>query len=706
VSGTPSTPPTLVPASSRSTAPRRATQPPHARQWQRRADAFDDQRPGARRKAARTNVAVPAPVVVGGGYALASVATVVHPSAAVLALAVAVASGSWLDRRRHRQLTIFGATGTAIAVTWGVLGAGALSAAGAGVLVATALVVAGFGALPRVAVRAAIAAARRAERERADAEVVRLIDDARRLRALAGRDDFDAADGDDALRDVGGGVAQRDRLFRLLGLVERGVRDVDSIALYTLDDGGASLTLVEQRHVHRTVAHSETDAVAEVDNHARLALGARGVGPAGLVGLAAQRKVPLRVTDADGGAVGAHRSLGPKPQSALCVPLLSRGVCTGVIVVDRVAASPFSADDEAFVRAAAAEVQDGLAMERVLENLDGERRRVARVFAAARALAGVARRIDVQRTALELVSELCAGAAFVDVRDDGTYVVDNAAGTLAPARGEHGALDPASFVARCAREGAPLPHVALDRASPRPLLAADEAIGPAACGDLRAIPLVVAGDVVGALVVVTRPGERLASTTIATIVAIADVTALSLSSAKAFDAIERRATTDGLTGVWNRRTLDEKLHEAAARAKRSGTPVTVLLTDVDHFKSVNDTWGHATGDEVLKGVAKALSLVARATDVVGRLGGEEFVVVCEGTDLGGAVILAERMRAALKALTFETPKGPLSITSSFGVALVRPGDDDGHKALEAADKQLYRAKAAGRDRVMAEDAAR
>jgi diguanylate cyclase (GGDEF)-like protein len=203
----------------------------------------------------------------------------------------------------------------------------------------------------------------------------------------------------------------------------------------------------------------------------------------------------------------------------------------------------------------------------------------------------------------------------------------------------------------------------------------------------------------GVLVIATPPNERLRGELVEAVVAIADVLALALISAAAFDDVERQATTDGLTGMWNRRTLDRRLAEAVARVRRSGQPLCVLLTDVDHFKSVNDTWGHATGDEVLKGVARTLATCARTTDVVGRLGGEEFVVVCEGTDLPGALVLAERMRSAIKGLRFETARGPLSVTSSFGVALLTV-DEDGHAALERADQQLYRAKQQGRDRVV------
>ncbi len=685
--------PSMVPH----TAPSlRLSQPPHLhqrRRWQRRADAFSDARPEARLHT-RRKLSPPATLGIACAYVAGVCLSALHPASVVIVLGTATVSGSWLDRRRHRQLLLPTALllGAIVAVmyahdvvTMAVYGVGAL------------LSVVVFGALPRIAVRAAITAARSSERERSDAEVLRLIDDARRLRALAGRSDADDVVAPE-VRDIGAAVAQRDRLYRLLGLIERSLKDVSCAALYAVDSAndGAGLTLIDQRH--RDVSDASDDTP---ENHPRLLLGARGVGPAGLVGLASQKKTALRVVDSEGKAVGAHRMTGEKPRSALCVPLMAKDVCTGVIVVDRVVAVPFSAADEAFVRGIASEVQDGLAMDTLIDDLDSERRRVTRVFDAARALATTARKRDVQRVAMEIAHNFCAGAALVSVRD-GEFVVDISSGVLAPLMNARGVLDDTSFVARCLREHVPLPHTSLDRAQPRPLLNADCDVG--AVGDLRAIPLHVADVEYGVLVIATEADKRLTSRTTSAAYAIADVIALSLSSAAAFDAIEQRATTDGLTGVWNRRTLDDKLKEAAQRARRSGAPLTVIMTDVDHFKSVNDTWGHKTGDDVLKGIAKVLADNARETDIVGRLGGEEFVVVCEATDLPGATVVAERMRSAIKGVTFDTDKGPLSVTSSFGVAIVHENDLDGHVALENADKQLYRAKAAGRDRVMREPA--
>lgn len=661
-----------------------------------RGDAFDDQRPIASHAPARS---IPLAAWVSVGFVVSAGAILVHDGALVVAAAVAVVAGALLPR--PLRLVGGGALVNAAAMAW-AHDAATSSTIGwllpAGV---TAAAVCGFAWLPRVVVRGAIEAARRSERDRADREILRVLDDARRLRALGGQADGDI---DPTSRDVSCAVTQRDRLYRLLSLIERGLEGVASVALYGLDERGGTLHLLEQRLACVDVGHdgAPTSTEPEADNHGRLTLSARGVGPAGVAGLSVQRKVPLRVVDAEGAAVGAHRRHGRRPRSVLCVPILGpRESVTGVLVVDRLEATPFSAADEAFVRAAATEVKDGLAMEALIDDLDAERRRVSRIFGAARALAGATGRAEVDRLTLAAAREVVAGAAIVDTPDRDAFVVASADGLLGPLSGAKGSLAPTSFGARCLVEGAPLPHVSLEKATARPLLSAGDVVTTADLGDLRAIPLAVGGDGAGVLLVATRPGERLRSDVVDALVALADVAALALASARTFDAVEKKATTDGLTGVWNRRSLDEKLAEAVARARRSSAPLCVMITDVDHFKSVNDTWGHSVGDEVLKAVAATLQQNARGTDVVARLGGEEFVVVCEATDLPGAAVVAERMRLALKALQLSTPKGPLSITSSFGVSLLLAGDTDGHATLEAADKNLYRAKQQGRDRVVA-----
>ncbi|WP_432562033.1 GGDEF domain-containing protein [Kineococcus sp. SYSU DK003] len=161
--------------------------------------------------------------------------------------------------------------------------------------------------------------------------------------------------------------------------------------------------------------------------------------------------------------------------------------------------------------------------------------------------------------------------------------------------------------------------------------------------------------------------------------------ALALARAEAVADLRRAATSDGLTGVANRRTLDEAL------AQQDHTVWSLALIDLDHFKAVNDTHGHQAGDDVLRAAAAALSTTAREGDLVARYGGEEFAVLLPGTDQAAALLVAERLRAAVAAAT--RPR----VTCSIGIATAR-GPRPAVDVLAAADRALYSAKAAGRDR--------
>jgi two-component system cell cycle response regulator len=161
--------------------------------------------------------------------------------------------------------------------------------------------------------------------------------------------------------------------------------------------------------------------------------------------------------------------------------------------------------------------------------------------------------------------------------------------------------------------------------------------------------------------------------------------------------MERMATTDGLSGLLNHRTFQLKADEALAHARRYGRKCSLLLTDVDHFKSVNDTYGHPTGDMVLKGVARILKEQARDTDVVARYGGEEFCVVMPETDAAGAKVIAERIREAIRAEVFQTEMGPLKITMSLGIATCPDNSTDKQALIDLADQCLYFAKRNGRN---------
>jgi len=171
--------------------------------------------------------------------------------------------------------------------------------------------------------------------------------------------------------------------------------------------------------------------------------------------------------------------------------------------------------------------------------------------------------------------------------------------------------------------------------------------------------------------------------------------------------LARLSTTDPVTGLRNRRYATEFLSLEVLRAVRYRTPLAVLLLDLDHFKRVNDSHGHRVGDSVLQVVADTLRATLRATDLPGRYGGEEFLVVLPQTDLEGARALAERVRVAIEETRIDVgAAAAISVTISIGLAALDPGAQSAEQLVERADAALYDAKDAGRNRVSASDGRR
>lgn len=167
-------------------------------------------------------------------------------------------------------------------------------------------------------------------------------------------------------------------------------------------------------------------------------------------------------------------------------------------------------------------------------------------------------------------------------------------------------------------------------------------------------------------------------------------------------ALQQQALHDPLTRLYNRGFFDESVTREVGRTQRLAIPVAVIFTDIDHFKKLNDTYGHQFGDEVLKGVAKTLQASVRSSDIVARYGGEEFVVLVSQPTEKGVEKLAERLREQVAAMTFTSEQGPVKVTCSVGTAIAIPGRkeaDLGPRLVAAADECLYEAKHGGRNRV-------
>lgn len=179
---------------------------------------------------------------------------------------------------------------------------------------------------------------------------------------------------------------------------------------------------------------------------------------------------------------------------------------------------------------------------------------------------------------------------------------------------------------------------------------------------------------------------------------LAEHAAVALSNAHLYEL----ATVDALTKLFIRRHFEQRMGEELTRARRYNTRLSLAILDIDHFKRFNDTYGHATGDEVLKLVARTLKANIREEDIAGRFGGEEMLLLMPETDTLGAYVLAERIREAIAQASLPGPSGePLSVTVSVGVATFPLHAPDAEALVAEADACLYRSKAAGRNRVTA-----
>lgn len=168
------------------------------------------------------------------------------------------------------------------------------------------------------------------------------------------------------------------------------------------------------------------------------------------------------------------------------------------------------------------------------------------------------------------------------------------------------------------------------------------------------------------------------------------------------DLLTTKAQIDALTGLWNRGYLNDRLAVEMSVLERKGLPVAIAMVDIDHFKPINDKYGHPFGDAVIQRIAEVLGNMSRDSDVVCRYGGEEFAIILRDTPSDGAMTVAERMRKAVETLQLTCGKTPVPVTVSIGVAgsdRVGNATDSGEHLLEAADRALYRAKEAGRNRV-------
>jgi diguanylate cyclase (GGDEF)-like protein len=213
------------------------------------------------------------------------------------------------------------------------------------------------------------------------------------------------------------------------------------------------------------------------------------------------------------------------------------------------------------------------------------------------------------------------------------------------------------------------------------------------------VPLIAQERTIGLLAIDSMEANHFTQENINTAMEFASQVAVVLENARLYKETQTQAITDALTGIYNRRGLFQLGDFELLRARRVNRPFCAMIFDIDHFKRVNDHYGHKVGDQVLQKLAERCQKTSRAVDLISRYGGEEFVILLPETNLEAARRVAERLRQSIMNEPFETAAGGLRITISIGISEARITDTL-HTLIERADVALYKAKNAGRNRVM------
>jgi len=479
-------------------------------------------------------------------------------------------------------------------------------------------------------------------------------------------------------------------LFYTLELLKRSL-DLHTCVLFWLDESGERLKIKE--------LVTDSDCITESPLPA----------DAGALGTVVKNSVLLNLRDPKRSHLPYYS--GPEEvASFMAVPVIEDGHLRGVLCADRLVTSltprPFSVSDESLLEGAAQQMVRALQSERVFGAVERAKYEHERFFGA---LAQLNRALGI---------EAVTATTFAATREICDY--DFAAlSIIDPATGKHSVIDAVGDVPRG------LTGLAVDRAGLASMVVKNKHFLPAG-GELRdkdawvfskkvrlggmesllVLPLICADNAMGAFTVAAKRPRAFSKDKRDMLTVIANHVAVSLANAQMYGRMEAMATTDGLTGLINHRTFQERFDEMLARAERVGGRHALLLTDIDHFKKVNDTHGHPVGDDVLRGVAHVVRDCVRKVDVAARYGGEEFAVVLEGTDLQGARETAERIRSEVEKQVFQSAEGPFSVTLSLGIACYGPDADspdgrDKKTLISHADQALYHAKHNGRNKAVA-----
>ncbi len=581
--------------------------------------------------------------------------------------------GSFAAGRRGVSLVLF-----AVALDFGV------SFFGQGIrdttmLGANAFFASCFGALSHLFTRAEIARVRRRSQLELAAEKERVRDDTRLFRLVAPSSD---------------GVRDEDRL------IQTSVQEVRQALYHALQ------LLHETLELHTCVllmptGESDQLRIAElVTRSDAIAEGPFSLG-AGAVGAAVRRRLTTSLQQVRPGYLGICYYRGPAAvKSFIAVPVLERGHLRAVLCADRVIDRPFSAKEEELLRNSTSHILRAFENERVFMQLERAKREQEILYRGSQALSTALTQDAVMAIGLDATKEIAPNdfAAITEYQPEGRrHIVRRAVGESALDLQGLRFRDNNSLTAMVVKNRHYLPY--RGEFDPKQQVLFTKKAKLKGMESLLVLPLVVREEPIGTLIVASRESSRFGVSVRETLQALANQLAVAMANASAVRQLEEMATTDGLTGCLNKRAFLDQMEQKLMAAQRFGRKLSVIVTDLDHFKTVNDTYGHAAGDRVLQELGRVLKRVKRETDLVARFGGEEFCVLCEETDARGARLLAERVREELECTELQTELGPLKVTASLGVATFPDHAATAADLFVQGDRALYEAKNAGRNRV-------
>lgn len=543
-----------------------------------------------------------------------------------------------------------------------------------------------FASLNFVVFRAEITRVRKLSRLRIDTELKKISEAARTYRLLgaptAAVERGATPPPDDPDRLLRSGVDEIHQAVEFaLGLLRRSL-GLRTAMLLGLDGEGESLNIQELA--------SDEDTILPGPFSAR----------DGIFGASLARGEQLAISGPKTGGHVPYYATRPSIGGACATPLLERGQVRGLLVVDREAREPFTRDEEETLARAAHFILRAIENERVFVQLERAKVEQGKLYRAANALAAATTEAQVIEAGVSGTREFAAfDFAVVTLFDAATNeheicaVSGDGASELVGQRFRHNA----GLVSMVVANRHALPYRG-DYDAARQVVFTRRLVPPA-MPSLLVLPLLVHDRPLGTLVLGSKRARAFGDSVRSTLEVLASHVAVSLANARMLKRLEELATLDGLTGLFNKRALMEIAATKLKSAARFKKPLSLLVCDIDHFKKVNDTYGHDVGDHVIKGFADVLRRVKRDTDAVARFGGEEFVVVCEETEERGAAQLAERIRAELESTTFHSELGQLKVTCSVGVAPFPNAGTTWEALFKATDEALYASKRGGRNRV-------